>query len=129
MNLEEAKELAWQELEKYETRGLAGWRFEWRYYTTIFGQCDYREKIIILSEPLVIRNERDEVLDTIRHEIAHALSYIHSGHAGHGDLWKQWCIITGAKPIRCYTPDHMGGNVISVKPLQPRRRRWRGFNK
>jgi predicted SprT family Zn-dependent metalloprotease len=39
------------------------------------------------------------VLDTILHEIAHALA----GHkAGHGPAWKAKCAQIGAKPKRCF---------------------------
>lgn len=69
-----------------------------------FGRCVYSTKTISLSEVLVELNDEGEVLDTILHEVAHALAG--SGH-GHGPVWKAWCRITGARPERCF-----GSNVV-----------------
>jgi predicted SprT family Zn-dependent metalloprotease len=38
----------------------------------------------------------------VLHEIAHALSYVHNKYVGHGDPWKKWCCIVGAKPKTFY---------------------------
>lgn len=81
---------------------------EWKLYdwkvvinhktTRILGRCWYNRKHIELSARYVRRSDEAVIEDTIRHEIAHALA----GHsAGHGPLWKQWCLKVGAKPQRC----------------------------
>jgi predicted SprT family Zn-dependent metalloprotease len=40
---------------------------------------------------------KEQIEDSIRHEIAHALT----PGAGHGPAWKLMCIRVGAKPQRC----------------------------
>jgi predicted SprT family Zn-dependent metalloprotease len=78
-----------------------------------FGMCKYNRdrtvSLISLSRPLVALNDRDQVLDTIRHEIAHALNRQEALEANdvnrrkaHGWQWKNWCRKVGADPTRCY---------------------------
>jgi len=70
------------------------------------GQCHYGNKTIALSKKLIQENlDRPESIeDTIRHEIAHAISYHIYGRRGkgHGYLWKNIAVQVGAKPSRCY---------------------------
>jgi len=79
--------------------GLTDWVFEWDRAKRRAGCCNYTRKRISLSYHYVIRNEWDEVRDTILHEIAHALA---GKLAGHGWQWKQVCTRIGARPVRCY---------------------------
>src|SRR5262249_16689158 len=61
------------------------------------GLCIYDERRIELSAYFVERNSQDEIVDTILHEIAHALV----GHRhGHDAVWKRKCVAIGAKPVR-----------------------------
>ena len=92
-------------LAKYmmEKHGLIrqGWKFAWDHSKRRAGCCKYRCKTISLSKHYVERNvaERlDDVIDTILHEIAHALT----PGDGHGAKWKIKCIEIGARPERCY---------------------------
>lgn len=62
------------------------------------GQCNFRTRTITLSKHYVIANSDELVLDTILHEIAHALVGV--GH-GHNHVWKAKCREIGAKPNRC----------------------------
>lgn len=66
------------------------------------GMCSYRDKQILLAEPYVRANDFDEVLDTIKHEIAHALAWLENKEHGHGWYWRQWCIRIGCPPEACY---------------------------
>lgn len=70
------------------------------------GQCNYKDKTISLSLKLIEENldRPDSIEDTIRHEIAHAISHHIYGRrgAGHNYLWKDVAIQVGAKPNRCY---------------------------
>jgi predicted SprT family Zn-dependent metalloprotease len=54
-----------------------------------------------LSRMLTLLNDEAEVVDTILHEIAHALT----PGDGHGPAWKAACLRIGAKPVRCYTDE------------------------
>jgi len=62
------------------------------------GLCLYHHRTIELSIHFVLRNGQEEILDTILHEIAHAL--VGPKH-GHGQAWKRKCQEIGARPVRC----------------------------
>lgn len=86
-----------------EKHGLLqqGWRFEWDNAKRRAGCCKHRTKRITLSRHYVALNvekNHEDVVDTILHEIAHALTP--GDH--HGDKWKAACNQVGAKPQRCY---------------------------
>jgi predicted SprT family Zn-dependent metalloprotease len=66
------------------------------------GQCSYRERRISLSAHFVELNSYQEIENTIKHEIAHALSYIHFGVTGHGVKWQRLAIAIGDDGKRCY---------------------------
>lgn len=77
------------------------WSFRWNRSLRRIGQCVYphlkRPGRIELSRPLCEVNLIDEVEDTIRHEIAHALA----GHLPgdpHGPAWIAACKLTGCRP-------------------------------
>jgi predicted SprT family Zn-dependent metalloprotease len=95
---------------------MPNWRFEFDDAVRRFGCCHRHNTRrymggrfaqlsdggkITLSRELVSRNDREQVEDTIRHEIAHALC---PPRCGHGPEWKAMCARTGANPERCY--DH-----------------------
>ena len=109
MNLQQAKKLAIEQMDKHGLLDL-GWSFEYDNAKRRFGVCRYRPKVIGLSMPLVSANDEDRVMDTILHEIAHAL--VGSGH-GHNNVWKAKCSEIGAKPERCYTQEDT--NTIAGK--------------
>lgn len=86
-----------------EKHGLLrrGWSFSWDNARTRAGCCKHGPQLITLSRHYVARNwttNPDEVVDTILHEIAHALT---PGHH-HDDVWKAKCVEIGANPVRCY---------------------------
>ena len=101
MNTIEAASLARDLMDEF---GLSTWMFQWDNSKTRFGCCKYNRNVISLSEPLTLLNGEGQVSDTIRHEIAHALA---GPSAGHGRAWQRQCLITGARPQRCYS-----GNVV-----------------
>lgn len=98
MNLNETSHLAISLMVKHSLIEQ-GWSFKYDEAKRRFGCCSYKDKLIILSEPLTVLNSEDQVLDTILHEIAHAL--VGMGH-GHDRVWKAKCVEIGCRPIRCY---------------------------
>lgn len=79
--------------------GLIEWSFKFDNAKRRAGCCKYRYKIISLSRYYVDMNDYDEIIDTILHEIAHAI--VGPGN-GHGPKWVEACLVVGAKPVRCY---------------------------
>lgn len=62
-----------------------GWTVDYDRAVRSFGKCNYRTKTITLSRKLTETAPVSQVLDTILHEIAHAMAGF---DAGHGPLWK-----------------------------------------
>ena len=83
--------------------GLQHWGFKWMRSTKTLGMCFYCDKCIGLSWDYVVANDPAHVVDTIYHEIAHALA----GHAaGHGPMWQVIAKTLGASPHAC-SNDHV----------------------
>lgn len=101
MNLHEAEQLAKIEMSKH----LWGtsWSFSWNKRKRSFGLCNYRKQEIQLSSFLTPTQPDSDVLDTIRHEIAHALT----PGAGHGRKWKLVAMRLGATPLSTSSSDTM----------------------
>jgi predicted SprT family Zn-dependent metalloprotease len=78
--------------------GLHDWSFAYNRRKRSLGLCLYGRRRIELSAHLVRHNSRDEIVDTLLHEIAHAL--VGPGH-GHGRRWREKCREIGARPERC----------------------------
>ena len=97
MEINKAKKLA---LSKMKEHGLIkkGWEFRYDYAKCRLGVCRITklEKVIGLSKYWVKGLNEVEVLDTILHEIAHALT----PGEGHKQAWKDMCVKIGAKPNR-----------------------------
>jgi len=93
MQLQDATRLTHVELQKW---GLTDWSLKFNNrLTRALGRCLFVQKTIELQTRFVKENSEAVVLDTIRHEIAHALA----GHkAGHGYEWKMWAVKVGANP-------------------------------
>lgn len=93
MQINDAIQLTNAELQKW---GLNDWTLKFNNrLTRSLGRCIFVQKTIELQTRFVKENPEHIVLDTIRHEIAHALA----GHkAGHGHEWKMWAVKVGAKP-------------------------------
>lgn len=108
MELELAAEMARTELKKW---GLEDWSFKFNDRHCSFGLCRYDEKTIFLSKYLVNLNTVERTMQTVLHEIAHAL--LGPGH-GHDNEWKKLCIKIGGNGVRCYTE----ANTVTPKFLR-----------
>ena len=110
----DARHLAW-ELMRRHGLATAGWRFGFDHARRRFGCCHYGRRLITLSRPLTLLNGEAEVLDTLLHEIAHALT----PGVGHGARWREKCCELGARPVRCYTDE-----AVLSPPRRPPRYDW-----
>ena len=99
MDQNDVRKLAHDLMAKF---GLHGWTFEFRNFKGRLGQCKTGRVagtgVISLSEFFVLNNEEWKVVDTILHEIAHALV---GPHHGHGPLWKAKAQELGCIPEAC----------------------------
>ena len=102
MDLQDVKALA---INRMAEHGLTDWTFKFDNSKLRFGQCNMDRKMIKVSRHLAKLNGEEKVLDTILHEIAHALEWVRYGTSGHGRRWKLICMEIGARPERCYNID------------------------
>ncbi len=81
--------------------GLKGWTFATTRAKRRLGACNYGAKRIEISEYYAKNNSRESIIDTLLHEIAHALA---GPAAGHGPHWKMVAMRIGATPRACARP-------------------------
>lgn len=72
------------------------------------GYCDYQNKVIGISLNHIKLSEEHLVIDTLLHEVAHAVAQHRARLNGvrikaHGFEWRSACLEVGAKPERCKT--------------------------
>jgi predicted SprT family Zn-dependent metalloprotease len=90
-----------------------GWQFKLDSAKRRHGVCRRWCRTISISEAVTLLNSEDEVLDTILHEIAHAIA---PAGAHHGPQWKLVAREVGARPQRCAST-----SSVSVPHL------WEGY--
>jgi predicted SprT family Zn-dependent metalloprotease len=95
MEVDHATEIANRLLRE---NGLIDWDVRLNKNKRRLGACKQYLKRIELSEHYVQRNEIEHVIDTILHEIAHALVGCEHGHDA---VWKEMCMRLGCKPKAC----------------------------
>ena len=97
MDLQELEAIAERELLRH---GLHDWSFGWAKTKRRQGACKYRSKRIEIAEYYATHNPPEQVIDTLLHEIAHALA---GPKARHGPAWKAVAKKLGATPRACDT--------------------------
>jgi predicted SprT family Zn-dependent metalloprotease len=80
--------------------GLHDWTFDFNRRKCAMGFCCYTRRTIELSTYFVEQNPMEAIVDTLLHEIAHAL--VGPNH-GHDRVWKVKCREIGAIPSRLGT--------------------------
>lgn len=83
-----------------EYHGLyrSGWQFKLDNAKRRMGVCYRQTRVISISKPYTLVNSEDVILDTILHEIAHALA---PAGVHHGFQWKLIAAQVGATPKAC----------------------------
>ena len=82
-----------------------GWSFGFDRARRRLGVCRTGPRRITLSAHLTPHLSADEVEDTVRHEIAHAVDWERRGRTNHDRTWKAVARACGAKPERTYQGD------------------------
>jgi len=67
---------------------LKKWRLKFSEAKRRLGCCRYQPKTIDISFHHLYNGTNEEVLNTLKHEIAHALDYIINHKVGHTSSWK-----------------------------------------
>lgn len=80
------------------THNLGGWIVKVEDIGQLLGQCDYKKQTIVVGDYYLHNNPTDMVRDTLRHEVAHALT---PGH-NHDAVWRAMAAMLGAVPRACY---------------------------
>lgn len=100
MTEQQAEELAWAEITRWAL--VDHYTFRFNNSKTNCGLCYFsktgRPGRIELSRRYIASNPEENVLDTIRHEVAHALA---GPTAHHGPVWQDWCRKVGCSPVCC----------------------------
>jgi predicted SprT family Zn-dependent metalloprotease len=96
--------------ELLQTYGLTDWTMGFNRQKRNLGLCRYRVKRIELSIDYALTASADSIVDTIKHEVAHAITG--PGH-GHDDVWKATAVRVGATPQRCAVTDGGMKDVFS----------------
>ncbi len=78
-----------------DLHGLAEWSFDYIAAEKKLGVCRHRQRQIQLSRKHALEDSEEQVIDTVLHEIAHALA---GPDAGHGPRWKAIARRLGATP-------------------------------
>ena len=82
--------------------GLDEWTLRFSSATKMLGKCRSQQKLILISRSHAVHDAPEQVTDTIRHEIAHALA---GPEAGHGPAWRALARQLGATPRSCQPED------------------------
>jgi predicted SprT family Zn-dependent metalloprotease len=77
---------------------IPGWTFGWNNRTSSLGLCVYRKKQVQVSSIWASKLTDDEVMDTVLHEVAHAVAFTVHGCHDHGPVWKKVCMELGCTP-------------------------------
>lgn len=74
-----------------------GWTFKYTHGRRQLGVCYYDRKLIKISRDYARINEESRMVNTLLHEIAHALA---GPYAGHGPLWEKIARMIGSSGHR-----------------------------
>lgn len=114
-DLQFVESIAYDALKQY---GLTDWTVKWNRRLTALGVCRYAKKALSLSKYWMFVVDEDVALNTILHEVAHALVMNRHGRwaTPHGSEWKRVCREIGCIPKRAASYD----TVMAADPWMTR---------
>lgn len=103
-----------------DTFGLQDWTLEYTRAYSYAGRVQPHFRRFNFSKPFVQANSKHIVLNTLHHEIAHALLGHQAISIQHGPLWQLLAVSLGAQPSP-YTPPEstMGGRWLRIHCTLP----------
>lgn len=92
------------ELERFAAARLrehvgSGWTFRWTRAKTRLGECRGADRRIGVSVHIVTLPQSEQI-DTVLHEVAHAIDHERRGFSRHDAVWREICREIGARPER-----------------------------
>ena len=102
--LDLVQEMAEKAIEKHLPN--SDWYFEWDRAKRRMGACHYGPKKITMSPTLVLNAKKEQIEDTILHEVAHAMV---GSKYGHGAWWRTVALSIGCNGERCHTVSTASG--------------------
>jgi SprT-like family len=78
--------------------GLKDWKLVLTNSRRTMGRCVPYKRVLRISRPHIDYDPMEQVVDTILHEIAHALVGV---NCGHGPVWQEMATRLGARPLPC----------------------------
>ena len=112
MLTQEQMDFALRARQTMNAHGLDSWTFTWNNRKNSAGLCDFDKRQIAMSRFVFPIAGEKQNRDTLLHEIAHALAFIHDDCTNHGPVWKKWCVKIGAIPKTRVSVKDMQGEMI-----------------
>ena len=97
---------------------LDTWRFAFNHAHSQAGHCDHNKSTIYVAWQYCLKADKSEVLDTILHEISHAL--VGPKH-GHDDVWRKKALEIGCSGSVTHCVKFASAKYIATCPIC----RWR----
>jgi len=94
-------------------QGLNNWSIGFNNRKSSAGLTNLKKHSIVLSRFLLMFASDDQILDTMRHEIAHAIDYEQRGFTNHDRFWKLVARRVGANPQRVVEDDSWAKKIPS----------------
>lgn len=100
MTLNEIEDFAYKKLVEHE---LLNWNFGFDLAQNRGGICRFGRREITLSVTYCCNASREEIIDTVLHEIAHAM--VGPGHQ-HDEVWRKTALSIGCNGEVCHSVNH-----------------------
>ena len=93
------------------------WTFQWDHAKSRAGSCSDKKRIISLSLPIAKGRDVKRTINTLLHEIAHAIAGVRHGH---DEFWRAIAIKIGCDGERCFNEDEVDSRLSKYISTCPR---------